>query len=59
MVVKVPGRVYNLSLKSEEEQDDWITAINLSLDTARKLYVSSHCSQKGHLNKILWFIEIM
>lgn len=36
--LQVPGRVYNLSLKSEEEQDDWITAINLSLDTARKLY---------------------
>lgn len=40
IILQVSGRVYNMSAKSELEQEEWMAAVRESLETVRKIYVS-------------------
>ena len=40
--IQVPGRVYNISADTEQEQSTWMTSINTTLAVIKSLPVSVH-----------------
>lgn len=43
LCAQVAGRLFNLSTESEEEQNDWITAIKHSLKVIQDIKVTNQC----------------
>ncbi len=39
-ILQTPGRIYNLSTRTEDEIDEWIAAVDVSVAISKSIYVS-------------------